>query len=191
MLSYSTSICFAKTLFAPIDRLRILSQVRHMPNVPSADRLNGGSLSTLSKITSEQGVTAFWRGNNAMIYRNMGVVVLQVTVFDKIKHAYMPYDVSKYQGIDYWWRFLACASMTMGLTAGLTYPLDLIHTRLTSDMSKSGQSRLFKTTFDCFNRTNIDEGFKKGLYKGLDLSVTASVFRAGLTMPLYNVMRYD
>ena len=100
----------------------------------------------------------------------------------------MPYDSSKYTGIDYWWRYLASASMIMGVTAAFTYPLDLIHTRLTSDMSKQGQSRLFKTTFDCFNRTNIDEGFKKGLYKGIELSVTASILRAAMTLPLYNIM---
>ena len=79
--------------------------------------------------------------------------------------------------------------MTMGITAGLTYPFDLINTRLASDMTKKGSTRLFTTTFDCFNRTNIDEGFKKGLYKGLDLCVVSSALRAAITLPLLDVLR--
>lgn len=60
-------------------------------------------------------------------------------MYDRIKHAYMPHDSSKYAGIDFYWRLFAASSMIMGLTAALTYPFDVIHTRLASDMSKKGQ----------------------------------------------------
>jgi len=190
-LTYSTSICFAKTLFAPLERLRLISQVRHMPNIPTAERASGSSFSNLAKIVGEQGPLALWRGNNVDIYRHFAVIGLQVTVYDRIKHAYMPYDSSRYSGIDYYWRLIASAGMIMGITAGITYPLDLIHTRLASDMSKKGQQRLYTTTFDCFNRTNIDEGFKKGLYKGIELSVASSAIRAGLVYPLYDLLQRE
>ena len=74
----------------------------------------------------------------ANIYRNLLQISLRITVYDRIKHAYMPNDASRYTGIDYYWRLFASAAMTMGITAGLTYPLDLIHTRLAADMSKKG-----------------------------------------------------
>lgn len=104
----------------------------------------------------------------------------------------MPYgDESKYTGLDYYWRVFGSFSTIVGITAGLTYPLDLIHTRLVTDMSKKGTQRLFTTTFDCFNRTNIDEGFRAGLYKGYDVAMAGAVIRAGMTLPLYDVVRSD
>ena len=50
----------------------------------------------------------------------------------------MPYDESKYTGLDYYWRYMASASMIMSITCALTYPMDLIHTKLVCDMSKKG-----------------------------------------------------
>jgi hypothetical protein len=64
----------------------------------------------------------------------------------------------------------------MGLTLVLSYPLELIHTRTCADMSKKGTARLFTTTFDCFNRTNLDEG-RWGTFKGADAAVVAAVAR--------------
>ena len=160
-----------------------------MSNVPAPERPTGSSIGTLSKIASEQGVTALWRGNNANIYRSMVLIGLNVTIYDRIKHAYMPYDSSKYTGIDYYWRLCASSAMIMGITCAFTYPFDLIHTRLVSDMTKKNQQRLFTTTFDCFHRTNVDEGWKKGIYKGYELCVASSVARAAMTLPLYDAMK--
>ena len=54
MITYSTSICLSKTLLAPLDRLRIISQVRHMSNVATkTDRLTGSTATNLSKIIKE------------------------------------------------------------------------------------------------------------------------------------------
>jgi len=64
---------------------------------------------------------------------------MRVTLYDRIKHAYMPNDASRYTGIDFYWRYFASAAMIMGVTAALTYPLDLIHTRLANDVSKKDQ----------------------------------------------------
>ena len=48
----------------------------------------------------------------------------------------MPYDIKKYKGFDYLWRVSISSLLCMSLTALLAYPLDLIHTRITMDMSK-------------------------------------------------------
>ena len=190
MITYSTSICLTKTLLAPLDRLRFLSQTRHMSNVSNlTDRLTGSSATNLSKIVKEQGATALWRGNNSNIYRNIILIFLRVNVYDRIKNSFMPNEISRYQGIDYYWRLVASASLTMGFTAAITYPFDLINTRLSCDMTKAGEQRLFTTTFDCFNRTNLDEGFKVGLYKGIELSMLQSILRASLTLPMLDIVR--
>ena len=45
------------------------------------------------------------------------------------------------------------------------------------------------TTFDCFNRTNIDEGFKTGLYKGWQIAIAGSIMRSMLTLPVIDAVR--
>ena len=82
---------------------------------------------------------ALWRGNGANIYKNMGLITLRVSVYDRIKNFYMPYDASRYSGIEYYGRFFGSSLFTIGLTALFTYPLDLIHTRISADITKKGE----------------------------------------------------
>lgn len=90
---------------------------------------------------------------------------MRVFLYDKIKNSFMPYDSHKYKGFDYFWRAASSFAIITGLTTLVVYPFDLVHTRMCADISSKGQQRLFTTTFDCFNRTHLDEG-RAGLYKG-------------------------
>jgi hypothetical protein len=76
----------------------------------------------------------------------------------------------------------------MGITTLFTYPFDLINTRISADLTQKGRTSLFKTTFDCFNRTNLDEG-RYGLYKGVEVAILSSLIKATLTLPVYDVIR--
>ena len=67
------------------------------------------------------------------------LIFFRVNTYDRIKNSFMPNDISRYVGIDYYWRLAASASITMGITAAFTYPLDLINTRLASDMTKTNE----------------------------------------------------
>jgi hypothetical protein len=59
-------------------------------------------------------------------------------LFDKFKHSFMPYDQKKYKGIDYLWRVGFASALCMTASLAITYPFDLIHTRMSADMSKIG-----------------------------------------------------
>ena len=50
----------------------------------------------------------------------------------------MPYDNRKYKGFDFYWRSALAFTMSATLTTLIAYPFDLIHTRITSDMTKKG-----------------------------------------------------
>lgn len=192
LLVYTLQVCVAKSFFAPLDRLRFLSQVRDMPNIKSTTGgLAGNSKAMAKKIISEQGTSALWRGNNVNIYRNMSLIILRVSIYDRIKHKYMSLDPSRYGpgSLEYYGRLMSQSAMLIGMTTALVYPLDLIHTRMATDMSKKNQRRLYATTFDCFNRTNIDEGFKEGLYKGWKVAAFSSFFRSMLTLPMIDLIR--
>lgn len=120
------------------------------------------------------------------IYKTWGQLMLNVFLYDKIKDFFMPYDPRKYSGLDLYLKTASAATVCTAATLFLTYPLDLIHTRMVTDMTKKGQPRLFTTSFDCFNRTNLDEG-RYGLYKGWQVALINSACRGALTLPLYEL----
>lgn len=122
------------------------------------------------------------------IYLNSMQTFTRVLFYDKVKHWMMPYDPSKYQGFDYFWRVVTSSLVCGAIALAFTYPLDLIHTRICSDMSSYGSQRLYKTTFDCFNRTNLDEG-RLGLYKGSELVVFSALLRTAFQLPIYSVVK--
>ena len=121
------------------------------------------------------------------IYRGYLQVMTKIFFYDKIKNMMMPYDSHKYQGFNYIWRTAVAGSICMLTTGLLTYPFDLFHTRIAADLSKKGKSRLFTTTFDCFNRTHLDEG-RKGLYKGVEICIFQSIIRGALSLPIYDFL---
>jgi hypothetical protein len=72
----------------------------------------------------------------ANIYKVTSLMSLKVFFYDKFKNFWMPYSPARYTGVDYIWRSALAGSLCTVLTTLLTYPLDLIHTRLVTDMSK-------------------------------------------------------
>lgn len=100
----------------------------------------------------------------------------------------MPFDTHKYRGFDYYWRAASAFSVCTALTTLFVYPFDTIHTRIAADLTPKGKPRLFTTTFDCFNRTHLDEG-RVGLFKGYQLAILSSALRASLTLPIYDSYR--
>ena len=109
-------------------------------------------------------------------------------MYDKVKNRFMPYEQHKYKGFNFYWRAALSGAICMGFTTFLAYPFDLIHTRISTDLTKKGQARLFTTTFDCFNRTHLDEGFKS-LFKGIEATIVSSIIRGALTLPVYDVIK--
>ena len=100
----------------------------------------------------------------------------------------MPYNASKYSGIDYFFRSQAAALCCMGVTTLFAYPFDLLHTRLAADCTPASRQRIYSSTFQCFNRTNIEEG-RWGMYRGLDFALFSAAIRAALQLPVYDLVK--
>ena len=122
------------------------------------------------------------------LYHSTMQMMVRVLFYDKIKNYMMPFDTHKYSGFDYFWRAATSAVICGGLSLVFTYPFDLIHTRTATDMARKNTSRLYTTTFDCFNRTNLDEG-RFGLFKGAEIAVASAVIRSMLQLPIYSVVK--
>jgi hypothetical protein len=125
----------AKTVVAPVDRIKILYQVtsipfqmRDMPHV-------------ISRIIRTEGVTALWRGNGATLLRVFPYAGIQFMVFNRCKsHFISTHDhgeskseeEKEYQEK---WGLSPVESLISGSAAGavsvlFTYPLDLTRAQL-------------------------------------------------------------
>jgi len=91
---------------------------------------------------------------------------MKVVFYDRVKNFMMPLNPAKYNGLDFFIRSQIAAICCMSLTLAATYPLDMLHTRMAADSTPNSRSRVYSSTFQCFNRTNLDEG-RYGLYKGI------------------------
>lgn len=188
ILTNGFCLSVASLLVAPLERSRILLQTAPMSTY--SHELPGNTRGMLRYIIDKQGVNALWRGTMPHIYRQWAQVFIKITFYDRFKQAMMPYSPSKYSGVDFFIRTQSAAICCMGITTALTYQFDLLHTRLTADCTPLSRTRIYSSTFQCFNRTNIEEG-RLGLFKGVEFAVASAVIRAMLQMPIYDMVKWS
>jgi len=166
------SAAVSKTAVAPIERVKLLLQVQYAnPNIPVEQRYNGIS-DCFSRVASEQGIAAFWRGNAANVIRYFPTQALNFACKDKYKKWLCPYN-PKTEAFKF---FIGnCAS---GGAAGATslcfvYPLDFARTRLAADVGQGGD-REFTGLIDCLKKCAGKDGIR-GLYRGFGISVVGII----------------
>lgn len=92
-------------------------------------------------------------------------MLINIGLYDKFKKYFLPLGDANYQGFDQLARRMIAGGFCGLFTISVTYPFDLIRTRIAADMSAKGDLRLYRTTFDCFNHATIEHGYR-GLFKG-------------------------
>jgi solute carrier family 25 (adenine nucleotide translocator) protein 4/5/6/31 len=168
----------SKTVMAPVERVKLLLQTQDSnPEVISGKVARyKGIGDCFSRVSKEQGVKAFWRGNLVNCLRYAPQQGSALAFNDMINAMFPNYD-SKTQ----FWQSMA-SKLTSGGLAGaiantICYPFDFARTRLASDMAK-GQGK-FKGISDCIVSTVRSQGLT-GLYTGWSVTVAgAFVYRAG------------
>lgn len=99
-------------------------------SLPEAERRNyKGVVDTVTRITKEEGISAFWRGSNPFVTRAMMVGVFQVATLDQFKELYCNWLGQKKNSIPN----VFCSAMTSGLIYSLaTMPLEASKNRMAS-----------------------------------------------------------
>jgi solute carrier family 25 (adenine nucleotide translocator) protein 4/5/6/31 len=168
----------SKTVMAPVERVKLLMQTQDSnPAVISGqvERYKGIG-DCFSRVRSEQGMLAFWRGNlvNCLRYAPQQGSAL---AFNDLLNNMFP----NYSSTTEFWKSFAVKLTSGGLAGALAnticYPFDFARTRLASDLQKGkGQ---FKGITDCIVTTVRNQGIT-GLYTGWTVTVMgAFVYRAG------------
>ena len=179
----------SKTLAAPIERVKLLIQTQDAnPKIISGEvKRYTGIGNCFTRIASEQGIGAFWRGNGVNIIRYFPTQALNFSFKGSVKKL----DALKKDKTDSYLTSTA-KNIAAGGIAGtgslaFVYSLDYARTRLANDLkgTKAGSEREFNGLFDVYKKTVAADGIA-GLYRGFVISAVGIFVYRGLYFGLYD-----
>jgi solute carrier family 25 (adenine nucleotide translocator) protein 4/5/6/31 len=184
-LAGGISGAIAKTCTAPIERVKLIIQTQDAnPDIISGKiQRYTGIGNCFTRIASEQGVQAFWRGNFTNVLRYFPTQAFNFAFKDTIKKIF-PKASPKTE----FWKFFAINMASGGLAGAgslcIVYPLDYARTRLASDVG-SGK-RTFNGLADCLRKTATGPSGFFGLYNGFGVSVAGIIPYRGVYFGLFD-----
>jgi len=178
----------SKTATAPIERVKLIIQTQDAnPMIKSGEvpRYTGIG-NTFTRVSAEQGIGAFWRGNATNCLRYFPTQAFNLAFKDFFKSLF-----PKYNPKTEFWPFFA-ANLASGGMAGagslcFVYPLDYARTRLASDVG-SGK-KTFNGLFDCLKKTASGPKGVMGIYNGFGISVAGIIPYRGTQFGLNDTLK--
>eukprot|EP00824_Muranothrix_gubernata_P026324 TRINITY_DN914_c0_g1_i1.p1 TRINITY_DN914_c0_g1~~TRINITY_DN914_c0_g1_i1.p1 ORF type:complete len:311 (-),score=65.85 TRINITY_DN914_c0_g1_i1:54-986(-) len=156
-----TSGAIAKTLVAPLERVKILLQVQEGFK---------GIGDCFVQTYKNEGLRSFWRGNFVNVIRYFPTQALNFGFKDTYRNWFCPFD-PKTQFWPFFFGSLASGGAAGASSLMIVYPLDFARTRLMADMKKSsGEAREFNGLADCLKKIYASDG-AVGWYRGFGVSV--------------------
>jgi len=183
-LAGGVSGAVAKTCTAPIERVKLLIQTQDAnPKIISGEVARyTGIVDCFTRVSQEQGVKAFWRGNFTNIVRYFPTQAFNFAFKDSIKAMFPKVDKKTEFG-----KFFMINMASGGLAGAgslcIVYPLDYARTRLASDVG-SGKAQ-FDGLLDCIKKT-VASGGIGSLYNGIGVSVVGIIPYRGVYFGLFD-----
>jgi solute carrier family 25 (adenine nucleotide translocator) protein 4/5/6/31 len=176
----------AKTCTAPIERVKLLIQTQDAnPKIISGEvKRYTGIVDCFSRVSSEQGIKAFWRGNLTNIIRYFPTQAFNFAFKDSIKAMFPKADKRTEFG-----KFFMINMFSGGMAGAgslmIVYPLDYARTRLASDVGSGKQQ--FNGLADCLKQT-VKNGGVKALYNGIGVSIMGIIPYRGAYFGLFDTL---
>jgi solute carrier family 25 (adenine nucleotide translocator) protein 4/5/6/31 len=175
----------AKTATAPIERVKLIIQTQDANPLIKSGKVARytGIVNCFQRVASEQGISAFWRGNFTNVIRYFPTQAFNFAFKDTIKALFPKYSSKT----DFGMFFLV--NMASGGLAGagslcIVYPLDYARTRLASDVG--GGQKTFNGLADCLVKTAKGPGGFMSLYNGFGVSVAGIIPYRGVYFGMYD-----
>jgi solute carrier family 25 (adenine nucleotide translocator) protein 4/5/6/31 len=178
----------SKTITAPIERVKLIIQTQDAnPKIVSGEVPRyTGIVNCFSRVSSEQGIGAFWRGNFTNCIRYFPTQAFNLAFKDSIKSMF-----PKYSPKQDFWNFFAVNLASGGLAGAgslcIVYPLDYARTRLASDVG-SGK-KTFAGLGDCLMKTAKGPKGVLSLYNGFGISVAGIIPYRGVQFGLNDTLQ--
>merc|ERR1719183_2751360 len=182
-----TAGAISKTITAPIERVKLVIQTQDAnPKIISGEvpRYTGIG-NCFSRIYSEQGFAAFWRGNFTNCIRYFPTQAFNLAFKDSIKKTFPKYSPKTEFG-KFFMVNLASGGLAAAGSLTIVYPLDYARTRLASDVG-SGK-KTFNGLGDCIVKTAKGPGGFLSLYNGFGVSVVGIVGYRGLQLGTFDTI---
>jgi solute carrier family 25 (adenine nucleotide translocator) protein 4/5/6/31 len=185
-LAGGVSGAVAKTCTAPIERVKLLIQTQDAnPKIISGEvKRYDGIVDCFSRVASEQGIGAFWRGNMTNIIRYFPTQAFNFAFKDTIKAMFPKADknteFAKFFAIN-----MAAGGLAGAGSLMIVYPLDYARTRLASDVG--GGEKQFAGLADCLKKT-VAAGGVGALYNGIGVSIAGIIPYRGVYFGLFDTL---
>jgi len=159
----------AKTCVAPFDRTKILLQTSDViAKSTPGHRSYTGVFDAFRRIPQEQGLSSFWRGNLTNCSRVVPTYALRFTFFDHFREFVSKgCDPTKSLPLS---RQMAAGALSGTVTMLCTFPLDLLRTRMSAEVTAAGKARVYGSMVASAARIVRVDGVV-GLYRGLGISL--------------------
>merc|ERR1719329_848846 len=177
----------SKTITTPIERVKLIIQTQDSnPAIRSGEvpRYTGIS-NCFTRVASEQGMGAFWRGNFTNCIRYFPTQAFNLSFKDAIKKFFPKTDPKK----DFTMFFAVNMASGGAAAAGslcIVYPLDYARTRLASDVG--GGKKTFNGLFDCLKKTAAGPQGVGGLYSGFGVSLAGIIPYRGFQLGAFDTL---
>lgn len=175
----------AKTATAPIERVKLIIQTQDAnPLIKSGEVARyTGIGNCFSRVYSEQGLGAFWRGNFTNVIRYFPTQAFNFAFKDTIKAMFPKYKAQE-NFLMFFMVNLASGGLAGAGSLCIVYPLDYARTRLASDVG-SGQ-KSFNGLGDCLVKTAKGPSGFMGLYNGFGVSVMGIIPYRGVYFGMFD-----
>ena len=180
-----------KMALAPIDRMKLLAQSQNeLIRMGKLNKEWKGYMDLVKRTNKHEGLTSFWKGNGAYLFRYSISSGLGLTVKDQLHRLDKSYysrtaTNNKNQK--------AIKNFMYGGLGGLTgmavaYPLEYARTRLGNDLgSKKKNNREFTGIYDSLKKAHRAEGIR-GIYKGFSMTVPTIFLYRGIQYGGYDTV---
>jgi len=185
-LAGGTSGAVAKTCTAPIERVKLLIQTQDAnPKIISGEvKRYTGIVDCFSRVSSEQGIKAFWRGNFTNILRYFPTQAFNFAFKDGIKAMFPKADKNS-EFVKFFMINVASGGLAGAGSLMIVYPLDYARTRLASDVG--GGKQQFNGLLDCLKKT-VANGGVKSVYNGIGVSIMGIIPYRGAYFGLFDTL---
>jgi solute carrier family 25 (mitochondrial adenine nucleotide translocator), member 4/5/6/31 len=171
---------------APIERVKLLIQTQDAnPKIISGEVARyTGIVDCFTRVSKEQGIKAFWRGNMTNIIRYFPTQAFNFAFKDGIK-AMFPKADKNTEFAKFFMINMASGGLAGAGSLLIVYPLDYARTRLASDVGVGKQQ--FSGLVDCITKT-VKSGGLGALYNGVGVSVVGIIPYRGVYFGLFDTL---
>ena len=184
------SAAISKTLAAPIELIKLrLQNMDAMLKSGALTEPYKGIGNCATRIVSEEGFRALWKGNGTNVLRYFPTQALNFSFKDYFKRLF---NKDKNRDGYFVWFLGNLASGGAAGSASLTfvYSLDYARTRLSNDLksAKKGGEKQFNGLIDVYKKTLASDGIA-GLYRGFVISCVGIVIYRGLYFGIFDSVK--